>query len=208
MNKLITLLRFRQEGFQTEAFEDDFIIDIPEELIDDKYFNDNKVLEYCEKKFREAAQATIIGPNCEKIISDTCNDYNWGDFTLHTTKDILQTVGISRIEDYDGLVNKDTVCPRYIVEVHQDEVLLPDCVDCTLIIREYGQQEIRINATTNLYTGAIIVDATDEDIAAERIDYGNDVFVDFGNGIEHPVAINEDQRDETENIFFYFEELG
>lgn len=207
MNKLITLLRLRQDGFQTEAFEDDFIIDIPEELIDNKYFNDNKVLEYCEKKFREAAQATIIGPNCEKIIADTCNDYNWGDFTLYTTKDILQTVGISRIEDYDGPVNKDTVCPRYIVEVHQDEVLLPDCVDCTLIIREYGQQEIRINATTNLYTGAIIVDATDEDIAAERIDYGNDVFVNFGNGIEHPVAINEDQRDETENIFFYFEEL-
>lgn len=208
MNKLITLLRLRQEGFQTEAFEDDFIIDIPEELIDDKYFNDNKVLEYCEKKFREAAQATIIGPNCEKIISDTCNDYNWGDFTLHTTKDILHTVGLSRVDDYDGPLTKDMICPRYTVEVNQDEVLLPDCVDCTLIIREYGQQEIRINATTNLYTGAIIVDATDEDIAAERIDYGNDVFVDFGNGIEHPVAMNEEHRDETENIFFYFEELG
>lgn len=208
MNKLITLLRLRQEGFQTEAFEDDFIIDIPEELIDDKYFNDNKVLEYCEKKFREAAQATIVGPNCEKIIADTSNDYNWGDFTLYTSKEVLQAVGISRIEDYDGPVSKDIVYPRYIVEVNQDEVLLPDCVGCTLIIREFGKQEIRIEATTDLYTGAIIVDATDEDIAAERIDYGNDVFVDFGNGIEHPVAINEVQRDETENIFFCFEELG
>ena len=33
MNKLIALRRLRQEGFQTEAFEDDFIMDVPEELI-------------------------------------------------------------------------------------------------------------------------------------------------------------------------------
>lgn len=64
MNKLIALRRLRQEGFQTEAFEDDFIMDVPEELI--RCFSPRKALKYCEKKFREAAQATIIGPNCEK----------------------------------------------------------------------------------------------------------------------------------------------
>lgn len=124
MNKLITLLRLRQEGFQTEAFEDDFIMDVPEELI--RCFGPHKALKYCEKKFREAAQATIVGPNCEKIISGTCNDYNWGDFTLHTTQDILHTVGLSRVSDYDGPLTKDMICPRYIVEVNQDEVLFPD----------------------------------------------------------------------------------
>ena len=34
MRKLITLLRLRQEGFQTEIYDDDFIINIPENLVD------------------------------------------------------------------------------------------------------------------------------------------------------------------------------
>lgn len=206
MNKLITLLRLRQEGFQTEAFENDFIIDIPEELIDDKYFNDNKVLEYCEKKFREAAQATIIDSNCEKIISDACNDYNWGDFTLHTTKDILQTVGISRIEDYDGPLTKDMICPRYIVEVNQDEVLFPDMLDGTLIIRITGEDAIRIeSASVDFATGAVIVEPQDEKIVSENL---YDLFIDFGNGVEHKVAANEEQRDDTDGLHFYFDGLN
>lgn len=206
MNKLITLLRLRQEGFQTEAFEDDFIIDIPEELIDNKYFNDNKVLEYCEKKFREAAQATIIGPSCEKIISDTCNDYNWGDFTLHTTQDILHTVGLSRVSDYDGPLTKDMICPRYIVEVNQDEVLFPDILDGTLIIRITGEDAIRIeSASVDFATGAVIVEPQDEKIVSENL---YDLFIDFGNGVEHKVAANEEQRDDTDGLHFYFDELN
>lgn len=206
MNKLITLLRLRQEGFQTEAFEDDFIIDIPEELIDNKYFNDNKVLEYCEKKFREAAQATIIGPSCEKIISGTCNDYNWGDFTLHTTKDILHTVGLSRVSDYDGPLTKDMIYPRYIVKVNQDEVLFPDILDGTLIIRITGEDAIRIeSASVDFATGAVIVEPQDEKIVSENL---YDLFIDFGNGVEHKVAANEEQRDDTDGLHFYFDGLN
>lgn len=203
MNKLITLLRLRQEGFQTEAFEDDFIMDVPEELI--RCFGPHKALKYCEKKFREAAQATIVGPNCEKIISGTCNDYNWGDFTLHTTQDILHTVGLSRVSDYDGPLTKDMICPRYIVEVNQDEVLFPDMLDGTLIIRITGEDAIRIeSASVNFATGAVIVEPQDERIVSENL---YDLFIDFGNGVEHKVAANEEQRDDTDGLHFYFDEI-
>lgn len=65
MNKLIALRRLRQEGFQTEAFEDDFIMDVPEELI--RCFSPRKALKYCEKKFREAAQTRISLRKTEEI---------------------------------------------------------------------------------------------------------------------------------------------
>ena len=183
MNKLIALLRFRQEGFQTEYFEDDFIMDVPEELI--RCFSPRKALKYCEKKFREAAQATIIGPNCEKII---------------------HTVGLSRVSDYDGPLTKDMICPRYSVKVNQDEVLFPDILDGTLIIRITGEDAIRIeSASVDFATGAVIVEPQDEKIVSENL---YDLFIDFGNGVEHKVAANEEQRDDTDGLHFYFDELN
>ena len=44
MRKLITLLRLRQEGFQTEIYDDDFIINIPENLVDGTTLCTNNIL--------------------------------------------------------------------------------------------------------------------------------------------------------------------
>ena len=74
MKKLITLLRLRQEGFRTESYDDDFIIDIPENLVNKTTLCTDDILKYCEKQLRKAARATIIGPDCEKIITETCDD--------------------------------------------------------------------------------------------------------------------------------------
>ena len=63
MKKLITLLRLRQEGFRTESYDDDFIIDIPENLVNKTTLCTDDILKYCEKQLREAARATIIGPD-------------------------------------------------------------------------------------------------------------------------------------------------
>ena len=32
-----------------------------------------------------------------------------------------------------------------------------------------------------------------------------EMFIDFGNGVEHPVAINEEQQEENDDTFFYLE---
>lgn len=206
MKKLITLLRLRQEGFRTESYDDDFIIDIPENLVNKTTLCTDDILKYCEKQLREAARATIIGPDCEKIIGDTCNDYNWGDFILYATKEILETVGISCVNDYDGPIDKSTIYPRFTVEVNQDEVLLPDCVEGALIIRDSEEGDIRIDADANLSTGAITVTEQDEDSIAEKMEDGGEMFIDFGNGVEHPVAINEEQQEEADDTFFYLEQ--
>lgn len=168
MKKLITLLRLRQEGFRTESYDDDFIIDIPENLVNKTTLCTDDILKYCEKQLRKAARATIIGPDCEKIITETCDDYNWGDFILHATKEILATVGILCVNDYDGPIDKSTIYPRFTVEVNQDEVLLPDCVEGALIIRDSEEGDIRIDVDANLSTGAITVTEQDEDSIAEK----------------------------------------
>lgn len=207
MKKLITLLRLRQEGFQTESHDDDFIIDIPENLVNKTTLcADDIILKYCEKQLRKAARATIIGPDCEKIIADTCNDYNWGDFILYATKEILATVGTSCVNDYDGPIDKSTIYPRFTVEVNQDEVLLPDYVEGVLIVRDPEEGDIRIDADANLSTGAITVAEQDEDSIAEKMKDGRDMFIDFGNGVEHPVAINEEQQEEADDTFFYLKQ--
>ena len=205
MKKLITLLRLRQEGFRTESYDDDFIIDIPENLVNKTTLCTDDILKYCEKQLREAARATIIGPDCEKIIGDACNDYNWGDFILYATKEILETVGISCVNDYDGPIDKSTIYPRFTVEVNQDEVLLPDCVEGVLIVRDSEEGNIRIDADANLSTGAITVAEQDEDSIVGKMEDGGEMFIDFGNGVEHPVAINEEQQEATDDTFFYLE---
>ena len=206
MKKLITLLCLRQEGFQTEIYDDDFIINIPENLVDGTTLCTNDILKYCEKQLQAAARATIIGPDCEKIIADTCNDYNWGDFILHATKEILATVGILCVNDYDGLIDKSTISPRFTVEVNQDEVLLPDYVEGVLIVRDPEEGDIRIDADANLSTGVVTIEKQDEDSIAEKMKDGREMFIDFGNGVEHPVAISEEQQEEADDTFFYLEQ--
>ena len=122
-----------------------------------------------------------------KIIGDACNDYNWGDFILYATKEILETVGISCVNDYDGPIDKSTIYPRFTVEVNQDEVLLPDCVEGVLIVRDSEEGNIRIDADANLSTGAITVAEQDEDSIVGKMEDGGEMFIDFGNGVEHPL---------------------
>ncbi len=80
MNKLIALLRFRQEGFQTEYFEDDFIMDVPEELI--RCFSLARRSNTARRSSGKRHRQLLSAQTAKKVISDTCNDYNWGDFTF------------------------------------------------------------------------------------------------------------------------------
>lgn len=204
MKKLVTLLSLSHDGLQTETFEDDFIMDIPDAIV--QCFNPNKVIQYCEEMFREVAYDTIIGPSCEKIMADACHTYNWGDCMLHVTKDILHTVSLCRVDEYDGSLTKDMICPRYTVEVNQDEVLLPETLDGTLIIRITDEYTIRVEgASVDFATGAVVVELQDEKIVSENL---FDLFIDFGNGIDHKVATNEEQRDDTDGVYFYFDKLN
>lgn len=205
MKKLITLLRLRQEGFRTESYDDDFIIDIPENLVNKTTLCTDDILKYCEKQLRKAARATIIGPDCEKIITETCDDYNWGDFILHATKEILATVGILCVKDYDGPIDKSTIYPRFTVEVNGRGAatgLRGRCADYSRL-RGRGYPHW---VDANLSTGAITVTEQDEDSIAEKMKDDREMFIDFGNGVEHPVAINEEQQEEADDTFFYLEQ--
>lgn len=90
--------------------------------------------------------------------------------------------------------------------VNQDEVLLPDCMEGVLIVRDPEEGDIRIDADANLSTGAITVAEQDEDSIAGKMKDGRDMFIDFGNGVEHPVAINEEQQEKADDTFFYLKQ--
>lgn len=66
--------------------------------------------------------------------------------------------------------------------------------------------DIRIDADANLSTGAITVAEQDEDSIAGKMKDGRDMFIDFGNGVEHPVAINEEQQEKADDTFFYLKQ--
>lgn len=83
--------------------------------------------------------------------------------------------------------------------------MLPDCVESVLIVRDSEEGNIRIDADANLSTGAITVAEQDEDSIVGKMKDGGEMFIDFGNGVEHPVAINEEQQEETDDTFFYLE---
>ena len=98
------------------------------------------------------------------------------------------------------------ICPRYTVEVNRDEVLLPDTLGGTLIIRITSEDVIRVeDASVDFATGTVVVAPQDEKIVSENL---YDLFIDFGNGIEHKVAANEEQRDDTDGVHFYLDELN
>ena len=84
--------------------------------------------------------------------------------------------------------------------------LLSACAGC-----RYGSDliqhtsNIRIDADANLSTGAITVAEQDEDGIVGKMEDGGEMFIDFGNGVEHPVAINEEQQEENDDTFFYLE---
>lgn len=78
-------------------------------------------------------------------------------------------------------------------------------LDGTLIIRITGEDAIRIeSASVDFATGAVIVEPQDERIVSENL---YDLFIDFGKGVEHKVAANEEQRDDTDGLHFYFDEI-
>ena len=83
--------------------------------------------------------------------------------------------------------------------------MLPDCVEGVLIVRDPEEGDIRIDVDANLSTGAITVAEKDEDSIAKITEDDREVFIDFGNGVEHPVAINEEQQEEADDTFFYLE---
>ena len=93
-----------------------------------------------------------------------------------------------------------------VLMVNQDEVLLPDCVEGVLIVRDPEEGDIRIDVDANLSTGAITVTEQDEDSIAEKMKDDRKMFIDFGNSVEHPVAINEEQQEEADDMFFYLEQ--
>lgn len=90
--------------------------------------------------------------------------------------------------------------------VNQDEVLLPDCMEGVLIVRDPEEGDIRIDADANLSTGVVTIEKQDEDSIAEKMKDGREMFIDFGNGVEHPVAISEEQQEEADDTFFYLEQ--
>ena len=66
MKKLVTLQCLRRDGFQTETFEDDFVMDVPEELI--KCFNPNKAIQYCEKMFPKPHTTRLPAPTAKRSL--------------------------------------------------------------------------------------------------------------------------------------------
>lgn len=119
MKKMVTLLRLKQDRTPMQVFENDFIVNIPQQFVG----NEQAMTEYCEEKFRTIAQKMLDGPDGERILAETCYDFNWLDFTLYATADVLKKYDVEPMYAYQGDCIKDMIFPRICVEVEQDEVL-------------------------------------------------------------------------------------
>jgi hypothetical protein len=188
---LTTLVRIREEGRHREVFTDIFVVTVPKSMGHYQYD------EYIKKQLRAAAQALLTGESGDEAIKQSCRDFNWGDFSMWFEGN--EALGIYLPGAVSYWMNK---AESLDISVNQDEVLLEDDVDATLHIdRHDGNEPVSLPVLVCMRNGLVDwAEPNDRtDIAAS-----DTLWLDFGNGVHHPVAHDQLEMEKDEERFTYF----
>ena len=175
---IVVLRRIRVDGLKTETWEDTFL-----------YRGDKKAPEELKGLLRLTARALLTGARGDGCLSESCFDYNWGDFIMDIDDELLAGQGLELLHDGGKLVLVD---PNVIVlPVNQDELLM-ETLPCTVILRNNNDGEtISVPGTADMDFGEVEADVMRPGWPADQMT----AAIDFGNGIEHACAVSEDRRD-------------
>lgn len=199
--RLVTLYRVRQDGFDYEAWHDDFIILFPDDIQTDPA----SIKTYAVKALRNAAHELLQGADAPAIIKRSCSDFNWGDFVTELDENAQEATGVYIPETFIVKFGQDVpidIRNHPTITVYQDECLLGYAVSCTVTVQTKSGKET-FTASCDQKTGAITLEK--EIREPDRVD-ADSISVTFsGSSTEHPAAPNEDspKRDMT---YFYLDE--
>lgn len=176
---LVTLVRYREEGFTRETYTDTFLVNVPVAV---EY---HQLGNYAEKQLRAAAHNILIGKGGDMALRMSSGDFNWGDFAMCFEED--EELGVSSKISVKQTANN---IPNITVTVEQDEHLFDESTDAVLIVRKPDGSIGSTLAVADMAYGNV-TPATED---FNRSD-GDTYAIDFGNAVQHPVAVNQSGQD-------------
>lgn len=188
---LATLVRIRESGLKAEVCTDTYVVEVPRSI------EEHKLQEYVEARLRAAARNVLIGEHGDAAIKASCRDFNWGDWVLEFNGD--RALGIHPLGN-EPMSLRNAIAVD--IGVNQDEVLLDEEADATLYIQRDNHDTSNGGAVVaNMRMGFVYKQAMD---TLPPIAPNDKLWLDFGNGVWHPVAHSEEARDGCEEQYHYF----
>lgn len=142
---------FRERYSEDERWSDDFWVDatkIPSAEL-----------------FKAAIEEYLKTPEGLKVISDTCEDFNWGDAVLYVPNEIWHKYGIYPFEynksPFDMGLSPADHNNDYCILVNQDEILIPETY--------YEQEREQALANEDIELNSTILDDSNQDILRTTI---------------------------------------
>lgn len=188
---LTTLVRIREEGRHREVFTDTYVVAVPKDMEPYQHHR------YVEKQLRTAAQALLAGEKGDECIRQSCRDFNWGDFAMWFEGN--PELGVYLPEEFPFRLHGAETLD---LSVNQDEFLLEDELDATLYIDQHnGAEPVARHVLASTRDGAV---EFDELGSVKDIMESDTLWLDFGNGVRHPVAYDQPEMEEDEEHFAYY----
>lgn len=189
---LATLVRIRESGLKAEVCTDTYVVEVPRSI------EEHKLQEYVAVRLRAAARNVLIGEHGDAAIKASCRDFNWGDWVMEFNGD--RALGIHPLGN-EPMSLRNAIAVD--IGVNQDEVLLDEEADATLYIQRDNHHDTSNGGAVvaNMRMGFVYTQAMD---TLPPIAPNDKLWLDFGNGVWHPVAHSEEARDGCEEQYLYF----
>lgn len=195
---LATFIRTRRDGFEVSHYTDTFVVEVPSSVINDDNGRLDATKEFIMQQMRKFAWNILIGCDGDDAIIQSCSDYCWDDF-------------------FSGCGGKDEslgiywpqICPYPIqstpaVDIdieNPDECLLKDEVPAAMTVLWDDGTTKDFQVEVDMATGAVHSDM----LKAFDIWPHHTRLLDFGNGVKHPVAFDEEDQDSLTGRYYFME---
>lgn len=143
-----------------------------------------------EEEVREIAQEFLKGSRGDNAITQSCHNFNWGDFFTSLIDEDMERHGFYEILHEHFIKEPTPVLLSGFAEIsfEHDETILQSDVFATLHIVNGDGTESICSVDVDMYSGC--VEAEDLEMFDDIPD-GREVYIDFGNGVKHPVSMEE-----------------
>lgn len=195
---LATFIRTHRDGFEVSHYTDTFVVEVPSSVINGDNGQLDATKEFIMQRMREFAWNILIGYDGDDAIIQSCSDYCWDDFFS----------GCDGRDDGLGIYWPQ-ICPYPIqsapaVDIdieNPDERLLQDGIPATMTVQWDDGTTKEFQVEVDMSNGAVHSNM----LKAFDIWPHHKCLLDFGNGVKHPVAFDEDAQDALTGRYYFME---
>lgn len=195
---LATFIRTHRDGFDVSNYTDTFVVEVPTSVIDGDNGRLDATKEFIVQQMRKFAWNILIGCDGDDTIIQSCSDYCWDDFFS----------GCGGKDDSLGIYWPQT-CPYPIqntpaVDIdidNPDECLLKDEVPATMTVYWDDGTTREFQVEVDMSSGAVYSDVLEK----FEIWPHHKRLLDFGNGVKHPVAFDEESQGGLTGRYYFMD---